>query len=247
MVIKMKYKLIILTILIFATCGCNVKYNLNIDENNNFFESVDIISDGNETLEKEYLYSLYLSEYPIYYSEEFRYFEPSEKIDGNTYYIKNIKENEYGYEANYKSNFNGINNYNDSRMVLTSFGDTNIGYNENSKRYYIKLSNLKILKEEKSLVNIIVNIKISDKFNVVNHNSQKNSEGVYTWNLNNTNNSLIFEYCDKNICNKSIDTVVNDNSVKDDNSLSVVVLGILIFIFILTIIITMKRMLSNEK
>ena len=60
----MKKRIVILIIMIiFLTSGCKVNYDLVIDDNNNLEETTTITSEGNENVEKEYLYAMYLEEY----------------------------------------------------------------------------------------------------------------------------------------------------------------------------------------
>ena len=237
----MKCKIVILVLLLILTGGCNVNYNLKIDENNNFIETTILESEGNEGRPKEYLYSLYLEEYPIFNSQEFMYYAPQEKKSGNSYYIKNIYETEKGYKAIYKANYN-INNYSDSRFLNTTFNNINIGYNLDEEYYYIQLSKINIFNNNTEITKINIDIEIPSNYVVISNNATKISNNVYTWNFTEQDNKLYFTYQDKKTYDSKNEKKVREiKDNKEDNSIIIVMLGLIGFAFVLTIIILINN------
>ena len=241
----MKIKFVILVLLVvLTTCGCTVEYNLVIDENNNYYETTKFISEGNENVEKDYLYMLYLEELPIYFSQNNPYDDPDQefssddvnkKIPEFTYYDKSILENQYGYIATYKAKYSN-NDYDDSRILKSAFADIKVNKYLNQDSYYLNFSNLKIFNAENYITNIKVDITISDKYVVLDNNASKVNGNVYTWEFNNVNSKLIFRYQDKEKDNNE-----EVQPPEEDNSIIYVVIGLLGFFVILFIIFKIKK------
>ena len=244
----MKRKLLILVFLIFTTCGCTTSYNLKIDDNNNYFESVTLTSEGNEKYANSELYSMYLEEYPIYNSEEFLYYNPTEKLSGNTYYEKSIMPNNNGYIATYKANFNN-DSYKDSRMLNNAFKIIDIGYNLNGDYYYLELNNLKIFNSENYITKIQININVSDKYVVIKNNADNISDNTYSWNFNKKESKLILRYQDRKIYDEIIKKknekieekkTTEVKEVNNDTTNNIILGIIIVLVYIVLIIIILK-------
>ena len=75
----MKKRIIVSLILIlFFATGCSAEYNLVI-EDDVITETTHFNQESNDRYTKNYAYELYTYEYPIFYDEEFLYYNPTEK------------------------------------------------------------------------------------------------------------------------------------------------------------------------
>lgn len=246
-------KKIILLLLLMLTFGCSAEYNLNISEDN-FKEELILTSEINDIFDNSEYYNEYLDEYPIYYDEEFLYYSPSQKLDGVTYYEKNIDNTEYGYRANYKANFT-LKDYNKSRILNNAFENYNIGYDKKEKCYYIIIQNLKIFNYNNTINSIVVNIDIND-FEIIESNANIANGSVLTWNFyksdDNKNDRIILKYQIKSENkeetqkpNNNINNNSNNNTSEEKdttNDLILVLCGLVIFgIAIVGIIVVSKK------
>lgn len=246
-------KKIILLLLLMLTFGCSAEYNLNINENS-IKEELILTSEINDTLQSSEYYNEYLDEYPIYYDEEFLYYNPSQKLDGVTYYEKNIDNTEYGYRANYKANFT-LKDYSKSRILNNAFENYNIGYDKKEKYYYIIIQNLKIFNYNNAISQIVVNIDVND-FEIIESNANITNGSVLTWNFyksdDNKNDRIILKYQvnkkndeEQQKPNSNINNNPSNNTSEENNTTSDLILvlcGLVIFgIAIVGIMVVSKK------
>lgn len=213
-------KKIILLLLLMLTFGCSAEYNLDISEES-IKEELILSSEISDALNNSEYYSEYLDEYPIYYDEEFLYYSPTEKIDGITYYDKNINNTEYGYRASYKANYT-IKDYSKSRILNNAFENYNIGYDRKDKYYYIVIQNLKIFNYNDAISSIVVNINVND-YEVIENNANTINGNVLTWNFykndNNKNDRIILKYQVKENNNEEMQKPNNNINNNPSNNL----------------------------
>lgn len=186
-------KKILLVLVVVLLCGCTANYDLKIDANNNYYETLTLIEESSDNADKSYLHTLYLEEYPIYNSEEFMYYKPNEKIEGNTYYNKNLYVENNLYKSEYTATFNN-DSYLDSRILVTSFKERNVGYNAKGKYYYLELSNLIIYNAQNNINKVNVSIEIDSNYVVLYNNATSVNNNVYTWNFDSSNADLKIRY-----------------------------------------------------
>ena len=184
----MKRKIIILVILLLLTTGCTANYNLVI-EDEKITETTIISGEENSFYTKSYMYSLYEEEYPIYYDEEFPYYAPTTKIEGQTYYDKSINETSNGYIATYKASYN-FDDYNRSRILNDAYSTFSVVYDSSSSTYNILANNLKIFNTNQYLTNITISIDLKN-YEVVESNENTKNGTIYTWNFDRNSNGTI--------------------------------------------------------
>ena len=230
----MKKLIVLLTL--FITTGCTVNYNLDI-EDEILKETTTFTQEENSFYTKEYMNALYKEEYPIYYDEEFLYYSPEDKIEGNTYYEKSIKENSHSYIATYKATYD-FDDFKKAQLLNNAYEDFNIGYDNKDGYYYIIASNFKLFKKNKYLTNVTINIDLKDYIAIESNSNSKNGT-KYTWNLNkNSSNSIFLKY-KKNINNdneNNIQSTPNNNNI-NNNKTMLDSYAIYIFLAILALII----------
>jgi hypothetical protein len=218
MVIKMKVKILLFIIcILFLTSGCTINYTLTIDADNNYNENVILAQEGNEKATSNYYMAEFKSEYPILNNEEFLYYAPTKKLDGVTYYKKSIYHNSKGYEANYRAQFN-IDNYKDSRMVLTGFETADIGYDSAKKQYYIECDELTIMGYNKDVSKVEVKIVLDDKYVAIDSNATTVSDNTYKWTFKSNKAKLNFYYQDKDTYEKNKNNENNSNNNSNKNN-----------------------------
>ncbi len=249
----MKLKLILLILMMCLLCGCTCEYNLKID-GSTYNETFTLQEETTDNSDKSYLNTLYKEEYPIYFSEEFLYYAPNEKKEGNTYYNKNLILENNLLKSTYSATYDN-DSYKDSRALKTSFSTINIGYNTNKKYYYLELENLKIFDAENKINKIIINIEVNDEFVVIKNNASNVNGNRYTWTFDDKDAELILRYQTKDNYEESLhNNLGNNNSnkepIKNDDtnnttSLIFALIGLITFIFVLIIFINIKN--RNKK
>lgn len=175
----MKKKILLGIMGMFLLSGCSVNYEITIDKNNNFQENVTIDANVSENYDKSYLYASFLEEYPTFIDQEFPYYNPTEKLDGNTYYEKSYRETANGYLFNYKTNYN-LSNIEKARSINVSFTNFGIKYIESLDYYYISLKNPKIFQTYNNLDMVTVKISLNDLV-VLKNNADIIQENTYIW------------------------------------------------------------------
>lgn len=226
----MKKRIILLIFMILFLTGCSVNYELKID-NDEIIETMILTQQENGIYTNESIYSSFNDEYPIFKDQEFLYYAPSEKLEGNTYYKKTINESNGTYTAKYVANFD-IDDYSRSRILDTAYKYYSTGYNSKDKAYYITANNLKIFNNNKNIDNISVTINL-EGYEIVDSNYHTKNNNSYTWNFNRGDDgTLDIKFKKKNneeITQKNDD---NQNESKRDYS-SFILAGILLLLFII--------------
>ena len=241
-------KIVLLLFIIFLTTGCSVNYTVIIN-NNDFTEDVKIYAYEDENYKLEDLYYSYLEEYPIYIDEEFMYYDPYNKIEGNTYYTKTYKELQMGYLFNYKSNIN-YENINRARTLKTFFKNGKIGHISEEDYYYISLNNTNLFTNnniEKLTVNLVF-----EGYEVISHNAKSINNNTYTWEfINNEEAKIDIKYRKKKesieIDENDIIDNKNDKNVNNNSFLDYILLGAILLLFMIGIIGLIKYKSINKE
>lgn len=176
-------KIILIITLIFLLSGCDITYNLSIDED--LFTESTVFNTTTDDGTKENLYDQYKEEYPIYIDQEHPYYDPYSQIEGNDYYTKNYSETDNGYIFNYQTNYN-YDDYSRARSINTIFNTIGIGYIESEDYYYLSMKNIKIFNYNNTINTITINLKFSDNAIVLSNNADLVSNNTYTWNITST-------------------------------------------------------------
>lgn len=230
----MKKKLIVLLTL-FITTGCTVNYDLVI-EDEILKETTTFKQEENSFYTKEYINTLYKEEYPIYYDEEFLYLSPEEKIEGNTYYEKNIQENSSNYTITYKATYD-FDDFKRAQLLNTAYGNYSIGYDYQDDCYYIIASNFKLFKTNKYLTNVTLNIELKN-YTVIESNNDYKNGNTYIWNLNKNDNNIILRYKNTNSNNKQEEKpIINNNNIQTKEKFNIDNYILYIFLVIIVLII----------
>ena len=231
----MKRKIILLLLIIISLSGCSINYDLNI-EDDKIVELTTMTQQEDNNFSSNYIMSSYNSEYPIFIDEEFLYYAPTEKIDGNTYYEKSINENNGLYTARYKANYD-FNNYSKSRFLDTAYKHYAIGYDNNEKTYYIMANDLKIFSYNKNIDNITVSINLNN-YEVIESNHQRKNNNKYIWSFDKNNPGTInIKFRKISSSNQATNPnsqpqPINDNTNKHDYTMYILS-GILLIIFLI--------------
>lgn len=244
----MKRKKLILAIFVaLFTTGCTVDYNLLI-EDNKIKETTTFHQDSSDTDEKSYMYSQYLEEYPIYIDEEYLYYDPNKKVEGNTYYDKSITDDSNGYNATYKAEFE-IKEYDRSRFFNDAFVNRSSGYDKNERCYYIIADKLKIFEQENNINHINVSINIVG-YKVIESNQDSVNNNIYTWSFDRSdkgrkNITIKFKKENSNIEIDPSDNKTEPNKV-DSKYTMYIFYGILLLVIIIGYLIFRKMKQSND-
>lgn len=177
-------KIILLVFLVMLLTGCDISYNLSINEDT-FTESTvfnTTTADGT----KEYLYNLYREEYPIYIDQEYLYYDPYSQITGNDYYTKNYNELDTGYIFNYQASYN-YDDFSRARSLNTVFNTIGVGYLDAEDYYYLSMSGIKIFNYNNTINTITINIDFDRDAIILSNNADTVSGNTYTWQLNPSN------------------------------------------------------------
>lgn len=197
----MNLKKFMLVVSIFLLCGCECTYNLSI-KGSTYTESFTLHEEAIDNGDKTNLNASFLEEYPIFYSQEFPYNNPYEKLEGNTYYDKNLESVNDLLKANYTATFDN-DSYKDSRALKTAFKNRNIGYDSLNKYYYLELSDLIIFNADNKINKINVNITVDDNFVVIGNNANSINDNTYSWTFDNVNGKILLKYQSKENYNKA--------------------------------------------
>lgn len=218
---KKSIKLIILIFVIFVTSGCDVEYNLDID-NDIMKEKITFFLD-NSSDNKNLINNLSSRKQEAYYdidTNNSKYYEVTKNLKGDDNNKLLLKYN-YDYKDTTLQNSNAIGECFYNKSVI-----------KDDK--YITLNTSKgltcIFRDgNRQIDNLTVNIKT--QFSVEENNADKVSGDTYTWNIN-----------DKNYNNKSIYMKINYGAKSKNSSrnekilLAFEIFGTLLIIIILLII-----------
>lgn len=242
-----KNKIILIILIVLCTTGCTVDYNLLI-EDNKIKETTTFHQESSDTDEKSYMYSQYLEEYPIYIDEEYLYYDPNKKVEGNTYYDKSITDDSNGYNATYKAEFE-IKEYDRSRFFNDAFVNRSSGYDKNERCYYIIADKLKIFEQENNINHINVSINIVG-YKVIESNQDSVNNNTYTWSFDRSDKErsiiLRLKKDNSNVEVKPSNNDKNDTIKKESKYTMYIFYGILLLIILIGYLIFRKMKQSND-
>ncbi len=243
-------KIILLITTLFILSGCNVEYELNITNDNDYIENINIISENSNE-------SSIINSYakPIEaFDNSGNYSESLEEIPGVEYYdlSKSLNSNNL-YNLNLKYQFN-YDNFNESNIINHSVSVLKI---DDERGVYILNTGatLKIF-EMYDINEMTIKITLDDNLEVVNSNASSNEGNTYYWHVNNDNyktSPITFSYQEKkeevpNDDNNEFvdnDNNLNDNAVDSTNDILLVVLITMIFIVVLSAIIIISKRIKK--
>ncbi|MDD6094082.1 MAG: hypothetical protein PUB90_05820 [bacterium] len=240
-----KKKLILAMLIALCTTGCTVDYNLVI-EDNKIKETTTFHQDSSDTDTKSYMYSQYLEEYPIYIDEEYLYYDPNKKVEGNTYYDKSITDDSNGYNATYKAEFK-IKEYNRSRLFNDVFVNHSSGYDKKEGCYYIIADDIKTFRQDNTVTNINVSINLVG-YKVIESNQDSVNNNTYTWYFDKDNQkSIILKYKNDN-GDPEINQTDNKNvsNKKESKYTMYIFYGIIVLVILIGYLIFRKMKKSND-
>lgn len=236
-------KIILLFIVIMLT-GCDIEYNLTI-EDNTLKEETKFIVSSNEYQNDNRIKTLYDYPHSIFINEENAEENGITTNEEFTYYDKSITSNNGNYNIIYKANYEK-DNYKESRMLNTAFTGNSIEIYSNQG--FIIARDLSLFDNYKSynIDKITVNIKVDDEYQVTNNNATSVNNNIYTWifyNNTETDKDVILEFEKKKTVSEDItkpDTDVSDKGNKNYN------FGLYIFLAIVVIIILIGYVMFNK-
>lgn len=226
-------KIILLVLCLFLFTGCEVTYNLDIDDKIN--EDVTVFGDNDDS---EYnMYEVYsvrpvpLSRFSPIQSES------DERLDDVDYYdVKDIS-NDDGFGLRFTGEFNK-NDYTQSNLVSYGLGDFKFKENES---IILDVSNeVKIFNQFKDLDKITVNIK--SKYKVEENNADSVTKNVYTWVITRDN------YMDKKIKISFVkDSSILKSIKSNDSSMIIFAISLGVILLIMFIIYLFFRKRFNKR
>jgi len=179
---KVKY-LFVYFIILLSVSGCSAEYNLDVDTELNFNESITIYSSTGNEYDQVNNYNTFL---PINYdADEPKVFE--QKVDGVDYYNINKDSDGSFIKFDYKHSLKSIIN---DRFSLSCYKYVNIMniYNEDHKRNELVISTSDKFLCFDYYENLDdVTVKIHTKRDVYSNNADVVDKDTYIWNINKTN------------------------------------------------------------
>ena len=175
----MKSKFIIILFLVLLLCGCEVQYNLNIDEQGNVYEEFTILQPNsfygntNEEIKEQLDWFIILN--------------GDEVVPANYYNRSIIKGNSKSglkYEYDFSSQ-----EYKDSLDVLRNCFE-NYSFSLDEEVFQIYADNF--ICTDYIVDNGTVSVNINIDGNLIDGNFDKNEESKYTWRFNGSNPKNIF-------------------------------------------------------
>lgn len=211
---KIKIIISILTVTIF--CGCTVKYNINISDDNiteeiNITEKKNLITEDLDNSFNEDIYSQYNS-------KGIKLYTKSKSNNGIT--------NTYTLKQNY-----AILNYKKARALNECFDAVNIVKDEeNENRYLFQTSKgFKCMTYDYAPISSY-EINITTDYDVIDHNADSYKNNVYTWNINNDNadqKTIMLEFQKKSTKQK------NKNKFNINYEMIAIIIGIIFVAFLI--------------
>lgn len=177
-------RILVLLILLLITTGCTVNYELQIEENGIFKETITGTVTNKELSNEErtdtniYLYNLN-SRTPL--------------IRDQGTYIKDIVDKGDYKEFTFNYEFN--NNYDKSNVINVCYED--VRFEETDDLYYIDLEGkFNCMYSDKIVVNV------TSKYAVIENNADKVKDNTYTWIINDEDDADIYMAISKNVKNE---------------------------------------------
>lgn len=166
-------KKIYLVLILILLSGCTVNYNLDIEENGVYKETITGTV-TNEELNNEGSTSINNFTYALESAT------PLIRDEGE--YTKEVTDKGNYKKFNYYYVFN--NNYSNSNVVNTCFSDSH--FDEDDKFYYFDFYGpFNCLYSDK------IDINVTSKYAVIENNADKVNKNTYTWTINDANDSDI--------------------------------------------------------
>ena len=217
-----KIKLLLLITLIITLCtGCDIEYNLKINEDNieEIINVRDYITENRNRTDILNHYNMWYPTFVNYLKEgetiEIEKFD--KKVDNIEYHEKSIDEINNGYNYKYKYIYD-IDNYYDAYSLANTYIDTNVLNQDEILVLRSKKENL--LCQYNYFDSLKVNITIDPKIYKLNYTNTSNiNNNTYTWHFdrNNCDNSEIVLTLDK--IEKTEDKIIiPDDDKKDKNN-----------------------------
>ena len=173
----MKKIILVIALLLFAS-GCDVVYNLDID--NELYKENLLVSTSSESKDYENVKNYYWPK-PIDYTTT-GYSESPRQVEGITYYNYENTSNDKLASFSYFYDMNEIELKN-SAIIHNCYLNFNIYENEDDKTKTISTSNeFLCFSKYPPLENVTINL--TTKENVVEHNADSYSGNTYTWKIN---------------------------------------------------------------
>ena len=187
-----KIKLLLLITLIMTLCtGCNIDYNLYINEDN-IEEIINVNDYITENRTKSDILNHYNMWYPTFVNfikegESIEIEDFSEKVETIEYHQKDINKIENGYKYTYKYTYD-IDKYYDAYSLANTYIETTVLNQDETLVLRTKKENL--LCQYNEFESLKINITIDPNVYKLNYTNTSNiSNNTYTW------------YLDKNNCN----------------------------------------------
>lgn len=176
---RMKKFLLIICIILLT--GCDITYDLNIDDN--FVENISVVEKNSTNFSyliggtdlvsfKDYYVNDYI---PIHYNDMY-YPEFHAKVDGVNYYQINDLSDYNGLKVNLNGTFDSLDSFSNSNAVRKGCSSIRIIRDED---IVINVGDFKVFDDYKILDNLKINLKT--KYKVVRHNADEVSDDTYTW------------------------------------------------------------------
>ncbi len=217
----MKNKILLILMIAFISTGCQIEYNLNV-ENDNITESVNVFAshseDENTPFPSINIYDEYSTKPIPLFNDTIIQSESDDKIPGADYYKTTdiTDDNKFGIKLSGTFNKDNIAN---STIINYAYGNFEINQNETRIPITTK-ANFKLFDQYQNLEKVTINI--TTEYKVVENNADKVSGHTYTWVIDrkNYNNKPIELIIDKTANASIIDKVVDvsDNGITIANT-----------------------------
>ncbi len=237
----MKTKVVVLVIIVLFVCGCDVTYNIHIDDNTMIHEDFTLISNSNESYQdmplRDFLKSFSEANIPLYFNPDNYDDLNGNRQEGISYY--NIYPVDSG--INVKGEFVLSDIYRSS-AIKTCFDEFSIQRNDNV--YRINTSNGCRAFDDYPLLNQLT-IDLEIGYDVISSNADQVSNHHYVWKLNKDNYdskyiSLIFSTEKLKSIDSEKDKVEKSNWA-NEHPLLVILISFVSFFTIIGVLIFVSR------
>ena len=181
----MKKRMFLLILLCFILCGCSAEVNIELTKYSVTEDTILYIDESDPEILSDYKL-IFRENMPIYYDVTLAEEDPDQAVSGIRYYDFKKTEQNYGYDLNYKHQFN-LEDYNNSRLLRNSFKSAYVEKDnkEDIIEFYTDNEGIKMMKNYPQLTSVKVNIKTD--LLVLETNADSVNGNVYTWNFNKDN------------------------------------------------------------